>query len=242
MDEYVKMGSSFHCKHWVMSNQSWNPLETLAQTWQFVQSTTQRGGVELQRQIETWAESFGQAILPIADFPLLKPLAHVPGLSWIAAALGQVNLGAIAQEIEQLRQENPNRTEAQLAQSLIQDAMLQAGGIGLATNLLPPVAATLFAVDIAAIATLQVELMYRLAALYHFEIQDPIRRGEVLALYLASAGSSTVLKSGLSVPEVIPVVGAIIGASSDATILWSMGQAANQYYQTKANPRPPIDP
>lgn len=216
-----------------MSNQSWNPLETLNQTWQSVQSTTQLGGVELQRQIESWAETFGQTIIPVADFPFIKPLANVPGLGWIAAALGQVNLGAIAQEIETLRQNKSDQTTDQLAQQLIQDTTLQAGGVGLATNLLPPIAATLFAVDIAAIATLQVGLIYRIAAVYHFDIQDPIRRGEVLALYLASAGSSTLLKSGLSVPEVLPVVGAIIGASSDAAILWSMGQAANQYYKTK---------
>lgn len=216
-----------------MSNQSWNPLETLAQTWQSVQATTQSGGVELQRQIEAWAETFGQTILPVADLPLIKPLANVPGLSWIAAALGQVKLGAIAQDIETLRQDNPAQTHEQLAQQVIQETTLQAGGIGLATNLLPPIAATLFAVDIAAIATLQVELIYKIAAIYHFDIEDPLRRGEVLALYLASAGSSTFLKSGLSVPEVIPVVGAVIGASSDAAILWGIGQAANQYYQTK---------
>ena len=225
-----------------MSNQSWNPLETLAQTWQSVQATTQSWGLELQQQIETWAESFGQVILPIADFPFIKPLANVPGLSWIAAALGQVNLGAIAQGIETLRQEQPNTPETELTQHLIQEATLQAGGIGLATNLLPPIAVTLFAVDIAAIATLQVELIYRIAAIYNFDIQDPTRRGEVLALYLASAGSSTILKSGLSFPEVIPVVGAVIGASSDAAILWSIGQAANQYYKTKQMQSPPPEP
>ena len=87
----------------------------------------------------------------------------------------------------------------------------------------------------AAIATLQVELIYQMAALYDYDIQDPTRRGEVLALYACSAGGSTALKSGLSVPEIIPVIGAIIGASSDAAILWTIGQAANQYYKAKRN-------
>ena len=225
-----------------MANQSWNPLETLAHTWQSIQSTTQSGGVELQRQIEAWAETFGQAIIPVADFPLIKPLAKVPGLSWIAAALGQVNLAAIAQDIETLRRDNLDQTSEELAQTLIQNITLQAGGVGLATNLLPPIAITLFAVDIAAIATFQVELMYKIAALYDFDIQDPLRRGEVLALYLASAGSSTLIKSGLSVPEVIPGVGAVIGASSDAAIVWAIGQAANQYYQTKLARQTQVEP
>ena len=221
-----------------MSNQSWTPLDTLNQTWQSIQSTTHAGGVELQRQIETWAETFGQTVIPIADFPLIKPLTKIPGLSWIAAALGQVDLAAITQEIETRRNRNPNATTATLAQDVIQDATLKAGGIGLATNLLPPLAITLFAVDMAAIATLQVDLIYRLAALYDYDIQDPTRRGEVLALYACSAGGSTALKSGLSFPEVIPGVGAMIGASSDAAILWSIGQAANQYYKLKRNHDP----
>ncbi len=216
-----------------MSNQAWNPLETLNQTWHSIQSTTQAGGVELQRQIETWAESFGQVVIPIADFPLIKPLAKIPGLSWVAAALGQVNLEAIAQEIDTLKHHQPAASSDELAQTVIQTATLQAGGIGLATNFLPPLAITLFAVDMAAIATLQVELIYKLAAIYGYDIQEQSRRGEVLALYAGCAGGSTLLKSGLSFPEIIPVIGTVIGVSSDAAILWTIGQAAHQYYKIK---------
>lgn len=216
-----------------MSHHLWNPLETINQAWQQTGASLQSSGQHLQQNIEAWAETFGQVVIPIADFPLIKPLAKIPGLSWIAAALGQVNLSAIAQEMNTRRSQNTNATTAQLVQNVIQDATLKAGGIGLATNLLPPLAITLFAVDMAAIATLQVELLYQIAALYDYDIQDPTLRGEVLALYACSAGSSTALKSGLSFPEIIPVVGAIIGTSSDAAILWSIGQAANQYYKTK---------
>jgi uncharacterized protein (DUF697 family) len=216
-----------------MSNQPWNPLETLNQTWQQLGDALQASGNNLQQKIEAWAEVFGQVVIPIADLPLLKPLAKIPGLGWIAATLGQVNLEAIAQTVETQRREQPNPNPEALAQQFIQAAALKAGGIGLATNFLPPLAITLFAVDMAAIATLQVELIYQMAALYDYDIQDPTRRGEVLALYACSAGGSTALKSGLSVPEVIPVIGAIIGASSDAAILWTIGQAAHQYYKAK---------
>jgi len=218
-----------------MSNQPWNPLELLNPIWQQAGDTLESRGRDLQPKIEAWAEAFGQVVIPIADFPLIKPLAKIPGLSWIASALGQVNLGAIDQQIKALQTQHPTATTETLVQQSIQAAALKAGGIGLATNFLPPLAITLFAVDMAAIATLQVELIYQIAALYDYDIQTPTLRGEVLALYVCSAGGSTALKSGLSFPEIIPVIGAIIGTSSDAAILWSIGQAANHYYKTKRN-------
>ena len=210
-----------------------NPLTQLNESWAALQSVIEAQSITLHKQIEFWAENFGKVITPIADIPLLKPLVNIPGLSWIAAALGQVNLAAIAQDIETLKDNQPEASQEQLAQKVIQEITLQAGGIGLATNLLPPIAVTLFAVDMAAIATLQVELIYKIAAIYDYDIQEQNRRGEVLALYVCSAGSSTLIKSGLSFPEMLPIIGAIVGASSDAGILWVIGQIAQQYYKTK---------
>ncbi|MCM1982339.1 hypothetical protein [Lyngbya confervoides] len=220
-----------------MANSSWPNLDALTSTWiqtcNALQSAAQSSSEALQQQIEPWAETLGQVLVPIADFPILKPLSKTPGLGWIAAALGQVNLAAIAQDIDSLRQQAPLAPPETMAQQMIQETAFQAAGIGLATNFLPPLAITLFAVDMAAIATLQAELIYRIAAIYDYDIQDKTRRGEILALYAGSAGGSTLLKSGLSFPEVIPVLGAVLGASSDAAIVWSIGQAANQYYRAK---------
>lgn len=187
----------------------------------------------LQQTIEQWATPVGQALLPITEFPLIKPVSKLPGLGWLSIAFGQVDATAIAYEIVDLRQGSPTATDVQLTQKLIQDAAIKAGGIGLMTNLLPPIAITLFAVDIAAIATLQIELIYRIAAVYGNDLHSPQCRGEALTLYLLSLGGSGVIKSGLSVPEIIPVLGAILGASSDASLIWGIGQAAQQYYQTK---------
>ena len=59
---------------------------------------------------------------------------------------------------------------------IIVDTTIKAGGIGLATNIIPPVALGLFAVDLAAIASLQSEMLYRIAGVYGFEATDPARK------------------------------------------------------------------
>jgi uncharacterized protein (DUF697 family) len=71
--------------------------------------------------------------------------------------------------------------------------------------------------------------------LYGFAADEPTRRGEVLAIYALSVGGTGVLKTILSVPETIPAIGAVIGASSDAALLFGLGQVANQYYAAKRN-------
>jgi uncharacterized protein (DUF697 family) len=91
----------------------------------------------------------------------------------------------------------------------------------------------LFAVDIAVLSSLQAEMIYRIAAIYDLPLKDATRRGEVLAIYALSFGGTSVIKTGLSVVELIPGVGAVIGASSDAALLFTLGQAVARFYETK---------
>ncbi|NJN20252.1 MAG: EcsC family protein [Leptolyngbya sp. RL_3_1] len=123
----------------------------------------------------------GKTVAPIADFPWVRFATGVPGLSWLLAALGQVNAAEIRQAISDLRVKYPLDSNEQLAQRVIADATVRAAQVGLVTNLLPPLAVLLLAVDMGAIAALQAEMIYRIAAIYGFSPSDARRRGEVLA-------------------------------------------------------------
>ncbi|HEY9806606.1 MAG TPA: EcsC family protein, partial [Candidatus Obscuribacterales bacterium] len=181
-------------------------------------------GPMVQRSLEQGTETVGKIVTPIAENPLVKFAAKMPGINLLLAALGQVDVQKAQQEVEQLRQTYPLETPEQLAQRIIADTSLKAGGIGLLTNFIPPLALTLFAVDIAAVTALQAEMIYRIAAVYGFPLTDPSRRGEVLAIFGLSVGGSGVLKLGLSLVEILPLIGAVVGASSDAALLYTLGQ------------------
>lgn len=185
------------------------------------------------RLVEQGTETVGKIVTPIAENPIVKYGAKVPGLSWLLTALGQVDIEQAQKEVEKLRQEYPLETAEQIAHRIIVDATLKAGGIGLLTNFVPPLALTLFAVDIAAISALQAEMIYRIACAYGFSLKEPIRRGEVLAIFGLSLGGSGTLKVGLGLVELLPVVGAVVGTSSNAALLYSLGFAASQFYQAK---------
>ena len=211
--------------------------ETVQSAAENITSTTtvvgETVGFVAQRLVEQGTETVGKIVTPIAENPLIKYAAKVPGINLLLAALGQVDVEKAQREVEQLRQEYPLETPEQLAHRIMVDTSLKAGGIGLLTNFVPPLALMLFAVDIAAIAALQAEMIYRIAAAYGFSLKDPARRGEVLAIFGLSVGGSGTLKAGLSFVELLPVVGAVVGASSDAALLYSLGYVARQFYETK---------
>lgn len=183
--------------------------------------------------IEQATKFAGDTIAPIADLPFIRFATGVPGLSWLLAALGQVNAEKIQTAVADLRAQFPLETNEQLAQRVITQTTLRAAQVGLLTNIIPPVATLLFAIDIGAIAALQAEMIYKIAAIYGFASTDSTRRGEVLAIWGIFTGSSGTLKSGLSFLEVLPGAGTAIGITSDAAIIYGVGFLACRYYETK---------
>jgi uncharacterized protein (DUF697 family) len=218
-----------------------NPFEQVAHAaFEALRSTAQQASKtadDLQQEahnfVERGTEQLGRAVTPFVENPILNSVTQLPMLRWFAAALGQVDVDRVNRDVQQLRQQHPQKTRSELSQQLIQEATLKAAGIGLATNILPPVAAVLFAVDIAALSSLQAEMIFRIAAIYDLPLKDDARRGEVLTIYGLSFGGTSLVKTGLSVAELIPGVGAVIGASSDAALLFTLGQAVARFYETK---------
>jgi uncharacterized protein (DUF697 family) len=188
-----------------------------------------------QRWLEQGTETIGRVIVPIVDHPLIRLFSRVPGIGWILAALGQIDTDKAQAEVEQLRQQHPDETEAQLVNRLIVEHTLKAGGIGLLTNFIPPLALALLAIDVAAVAVLQSEMIYRIAAVYGFPLREGSRRAEVLAIFALARGGSIALKAGTSIVELVPGIGAVVGASTDAALLYALGYVASRFYEAKKN-------
>jgi hypothetical protein len=105
-------------------------------------------GTALYEFVDRGTATVGNTIAPIADNPIVKWATKVPGINWFMAALGQVNVERVRQEVDILRQQYPLDTPDRLAQRVIADTAWKAAGIGLATNIIPPVALMLFRRDL----------------------------------------------------------------------------------------------
>lgn len=190
-------------------------------------------GDTLHSLVEQSTEVVGKVVTPIAENSMIKYATKLPGINWLMAALGQVDEDAVQREVAALRQKYPIDTTEQLAQRVITETTWNAARVGLFTNFLPPLALMLFALDLGAVAALQAKMIYQIAAIYGFAPEDPTRRGEVLAIWGLSTSSSGFLKTGLSFVEIIPGVGAAVGITTDAALIYAVGMLACQFYETK---------
>lgn len=188
----------------------------------------------LQELLERTTETAGDWATAARNNPVVQSIEKVPGINLLPKILGDVDLEEVAQELTELRQKHPTDSPDELAHRIIVDTAVQAGTIGLLTNIVPPLALTLFAVDVAAITKLQSEMVYRIAGAYGLPLERTARRGEVLAIFGLSFGGSGALKTGLGLVELIPGVGAVVGATSNASLIYVLGQVASQFYKAKA--------
>ncbi|VEP15664.1 conserved hypothetical protein [Hyella patelloides LEGE 07179] len=189
---------------------------------------------EAQNFLEQSTISTGQTLEWIASNPVLKSADNIIGLDWIMTFLGQVDTSKIQATVKSLKVEYPNETPNQIAHRLIVQKAFAGGRLGLITNIIPPIAALFLGVELIATTKLQTEMVYEIAAAYGLDLNEPARRGEVLAIFGLSLGAD-VLKTGLSVVEIIPGIGAVVGASTNAAMLYVLGQTACRFYEGKAN-------
>lgn len=196
-------------------------------------STTNRLMAPLQPWLAPITASVGQVVSPVVNLPWLQSATLIPGIRWLLAALGHVNVAAVGQQVDSLRQQYPDEGRRTLAQRVMADTALQAAGIGLATNLIPPTALALTLVDMGAVAALQATMIYQIAAIYGYSPQASDRRGEVLTIWLLSSSASSLIKSGTSGVELLPGLGAALGVATDAALIYSVGYLACRYYETK---------
>lgn len=211
---------------------------TAAQTGKSLVETAaevgEAAGKQTHQMISQATQGAGQAVTRVSDNWLVRRVTGVLNLDWLIGATDRVDMDKAEAQVRKLQQEYPNESPSQIAHRIMVEKATYAGGIGLASSILPGAAAALFAVDLAATTRLQAEMVYQIASAYGLDLQDPGRKGEVLAIFGLALGGGRALKAaGLGLLRNVPFAGAVIGASSNATMLYSLGYAACRFYEAK---------
>lgn len=81
-------------------------------------------------------------------------------------------------------------------------------------------------------------MVYQIAAAYGLDLHDPARRGEVLAIFGLALGGNQALRAGLGLLRNVPLAGAVIGASTNATMIYALGYGACRFYEAKLQDKP----
>ena len=189
---------------------------------------------QTHKLIEDVTHAVGKVADNIGNNWLIRRLSGVLNLNWLVGAVDSVNLDKAQEVARKLKLEHPNESPRQISHRIMVEKATKAGGIGLATSILPGAAIALLAIDLAATTQLQSEMVYEIAALYGLDLKDPARKGEVLGIFGLALGGGRLLKeAGLVLLRNVPLAGAAIGASSNATMIYSLGYAACRFYEAK---------
>jgi uncharacterized protein (DUF697 family) len=178
----------------------------------------------------------GYVLDMINSSPHLQNLTKALKVDWLLKIADQVDVVQAETHIKNLQQKYPNEKPSEIAHRVMMEKALYVGGSGFASSLLPGFAVAMFGVDLAATTALQAEMVYQIACAYGLNPHEPARKGEVLAIFGLALGGNYALKAGLGFARNIPIAGALIGASSNAAMLYALGYAACQFYETKLNP------
>ncbi|MBD2360203.1 hypothetical protein H6G36_03145 [Anabaena minutissima FACHB-250] len=176
----------------------------------------------------------GKVINHIEQNWLIRRISGFLNLNWLIGASDSVDLEKAATAVKKIQQKNPKESPRQIAHRIMMEKATKAGGIGLASSILPGVATALLAVDLAATMKLQTEMLYQIAAAYGLDLKDSSRKGELLTIFGLGLGGNRLLKAaGLVLLRNVPFAGAAIAASANATMSYSLGYAACRFYEAK---------
>ncbi len=204
--------------------------------------TTQAAAKQTYWLVTQATQGVGQAVALVTNNPVLRRVIGFLKLDWILNAADHVDVVKAAARVRKLQQEHPNETPSQIAHRIMVEKAVYAGGMGLATSLVPGEALALLAVDLATTAAIQAEMVYQIALAYGLDLNDPARKGEVLTIFGLGLGGSRAVKAvGLGFLRSIPAAGAAIGASSNAVMIYSLGYAACRFYEAKLDASIPGD-
>lgn len=185
------------------------------------------------RLIGQATQGTGDAVTYVGNLPFVKQAAGVLRLDWLVGVSDRIDLAKAEAQVKELQQKYPNEYPSEIAHRIMVEKAIRAGGVGFASSILPGVAAALLAIDLAATTAIQTEMVYEIAAAYGMDLQQPARKGEVLAIFGLALGGSNAMKAGLGFLRNVPLAGAMIGASTNATMLYALGYAARQFYEAK---------
>lgn len=173
----------------------------------------------------------GNAVELVTDNATIRQLAQNFNLEHWLDVSEHIDIEKAQEVVQELKAKYPNEEPREIAHRLIMQKAIYAGGVGLSTSILPGAAIAFLAVDLAATALLQAELVFQIAAAYDLNLEDPSRKGEILAVFGCVLGANRVAKVGLGFVKNAPVVGAVIGATSNAAMIYALGHAACTFYE-----------
>lgn len=114
---------------------------------------------EAQEWFDSTTSQTGETLQAIAANPFLRFLNETVGIDWFMAILGEVDLEKVETTVREIQKTYPQERPSEIAHRLLVQQAWEAGKVGFIANIIPPIAAILMGIELAAITRLQAELI-----------------------------------------------------------------------------------
>lgn len=202
--------------------------------WEHTKHRAYRASRKLNHQIGKHLDSLG----------LAQQLTLRFGANWLWDILHGVDLGRVEKMVWAAQQKYPQASPAQISRHMVRQKLWYVSSWGLASGLIPG-NLPMVALDIMAVLRVQAELVYAIALAHGFDLKDPARKAELLWVLGLGWGLDRVTvqyvtpavtqRLGLyfaksMATKFIPLIGAVLGAGTNATFLYVLGESGIKFY------------
>ncbi len=152
----------------------------------------------------------------------------VDKVDWLLPFVEKVDVEKAETIVRQLQAKHPQEDPKAIAHRIMLQKALYVTGTGAVSSFIPG----MVVLDLATTTLIQAEMGYQIAAAYGLNLRDPARKGEILAIFGLALGGTHALRAGVELMRTVPLAGAVVGASTNAVALYTVGHAACQFYET----------
>ena len=195
--------------------------EQAGQNTQVVAKSVEETHSQVCQYLDQAAQGAAQVIAP-----LQKSLTEFWNRYWLERLFNLIigiDLDKAKWDVEKIREDYPTFQASQIAEHCIQEKVIWATATGLIGGLVPGIG---LGVDLLATSPLLIEMVYQIAVSYGFEdLQEPARKGELLAVFGLALGKDRIVHLGLGfLLKQTPIPTWVIDASTNVLL-----------FQTKPN-------
>jgi uncharacterized protein (DUF697 family) len=248
-------GSAFNSVSGAVVGAAGTVSNVATQAGQNVASAAMGAGGALSDATSKAADGMVYMLDFVSENKMVQSLTKTLQIEWLLEPIDKIDIVKAEIDVQQIKAKFPNEKPNEISHRIMLKKAFYVGGLGVATSI-PGAAVPLIAVDIAATTALQAEMVYQIACAYGFDLKESARKEEALAILGLAVGGGQALKTGgkaaikvgekyaekyaikagLGFLRNIPVAGAVIGASTNAAMLYAVGYAACRFYEAKLNP------
>ena len=155
------------------------------------------------------------------------------------AFIDKINIEEVEKTVDELWDKFPYEPPEKISQKLLMQQILRVSKNSAVTTVVPGKIAETVGIDYVAIALMEKEIIFQIAAAYGFDIWHPNRKKEAFAIIDRVLRSTRSGRIVVSLSQMIPLAGQFMNVGTDAFLVYVIGNTARKFYEAKSQEASP---